>query len=314
MKAYVLYSGGLDSVLAIKLIQEQNISVIAVHFTSPFFGNPEFCQKIAKEQNFKLIIKKLGKKYFDIIRNPKYGYGSGFNPCLDCHLYLIKETQKIARGDIIATGEVLSQRPFSQKLKDFQVIEREAGLEGKILRPLSAKLLPETEYEKKEIIDRKKLLGIRGRSRRKQLAIAEEYNLRFSTPAGGCLLCEKEFAKKIKDLFLHRKRISDRDVELLKTGRHFRVGESKIIVGRNQKENGRILKLKGRKDFIFEVEGIGPTTLLLGKKSKQAIELAAELTLFYSDEKKASVKYGKKLEKKIRVKLLKKEELEKFKL
>jgi len=314
MLAYVLYSGGLDSGLAIKLIQEQGIKVIGVHFVSPFFGNPEFCKKISREQNFKLIVKKVDKKYLNIIRKPKYGYGSEMNPCLDCHIYMLKETKKLAKDQIIVTGEVLGQRPKSQKFSDFKIIEKETKLENRILRPLSAKLLQETIYEKKGIIDREKLLGIKGRSRGKQLELAKKYKLKFLSPAGGCLLADKEFAKKLKDLFYHKKRISEKDLELLKVGRHFRIGKSKIIVGRNEEENEIIKKLRKKGDFVFEVEGIGPTTLLQGKKNKASIKLAAELTLFYSDEEKAIVKYGKNFEKKIKVEKPKKMEIEKFRV
>ena len=175
MLAYVLYSGGLDSGLAIKLIQEQGIKVVGVHFVSPFFGNPDFCKKISREQNFKLIVKKVDKKYLNIIRKPKYGYGSEMNPCLDCHIYMLKETKKLAKDQIMVTGEVLGQRPKSQKFSDFKIIEKETKLENRILRPLSAKLLQETIYEKKGIIDREKLLGIKGRSRGKQLELAKKY-------------------------------------------------------------------------------------------------------------------------------------------
>lgn len=314
MKAYVLYSGGLDSGLAIRLLQEQNIKVIAVHFISPFFGNPGFCREVAKEQKFKLVIIKVGKKYMKMLRNPKYGYGSGLNPCLDCHLYMIKEIKKIAKGQIIATGEVLGQRSKSQKSGDLRLIEREAKLENKILRPLSAKLLPETEYEKKRIVNREELFGIEGRGRKKQLELAKKYNLRFLTPAGGCLLADKEFVKKLKDLFEHKKIISEKDLELLKLGRHFRIERNKIIVGRNEIENKKIIKFKGKEDFIFEVEGKGPTTLLRGKKNKRALELAAKLTLFYSDEEKVVVKYGKNLENEIKVEEPKRREVEEFRV
>jgi tRNA U34 2-thiouridine synthase MnmA/TrmU len=314
MLAYILYSGGLDSILAVKLIQEQDIKVVGVHFVSPFFGNPVFCKEVAREQNFKLIIKKVDKKYLNILRKPKYGYGSAVNPCLDCHLYMLKEIKKIAKKNIIVTGEVLGQRPMSQKSKDLRLMEKELKLENKILRPLSAKLLPETVYEKKGIIDREKLLGISGRSRRKQLKLAKKHNLKFLTPAGGCLLADKEFGKKLKDLFEHKKRICEEDLELLKIGRHFRIGENKIIVGRNEKENKEIIKLKQKEDFIFEVEGTGPTTLLQGKKNKEAIKLAAELTLFYSDEENASVKCGKNLEKEIKVEKPERERVEKFRV
>ncbi|OYT43062.1 MAG: hypothetical protein B6U88_02020 [Candidatus Aenigmarchaeota archaeon ex4484_56] len=309
--AYVLYSGGLDSMLSIKLLQEQKIRVIAVHFTSTFFNNKDFCKEVAKEIGFKLIIKKLSKEYIRVVKNPKYGYGSAMNPCIDCHLHMIKKLKKIAGNNIIATGEVLNQRPFSQKLSDFKIIEREAKLENKILRPLSAKLLPETIYEKEGIVNRNKFLAIKGKIRKTQLELARKYKLKFLTPSGGCLLTDKEFARKLKDLFEYKKRVSKIDLELLKIGRHFRINKTKIIVGRNKKEN---LKLKKSGKFFFEVDGIGPTTILLGEKNKKSIELAAKLTLFYSDEKNVSVKYGKKLERRIKVDIPKKEEIEKYRI
>ncbi len=314
MIAYVLYSGGLDSVIAIKLLQEQNIKVVAVHFTSPFFENEKFCRETAKEQGFKLIIKKLDRKYLNMIKNPAHGYGSAINPCLDCHLHMLKEIKKIAKNNIIVTGDVMGQRPFSQKSRDLQLIEKEAKLKNKILRPLTAKLLPETIYEKKGIVKREKLLGISGRGRKKQLEFAKKHKLNYLAPAGGCLLADKEFAKKLTDLFKHKKIISDSDLNLLKLGRHFRISENKIIVGRNENENKKIIKLKNKGDFIFEVEGMGPTTLLQGKKTKEAIRLAAELTLSYSNEKNVIVNYGKKQEKKINVKKIKREELELYKI
>ena len=314
MLAYVLYSGGLDSGLAIKLIQEQGIKVIGVHFVSPFFGNPEFCKKISREQNFKLIVKKVDKKYLKILRKPKYGFGSQMNPCLDCHIYMLKEMKKIAKNNIIVTGDVLGQRPMSQKLHDFKLIEKELKMKNKILRPLSAKLLPETVYEKNGIIDRKNLLEINGRGRKKQLNLAKKYKLKFLSPAGGCLLTDKEFSKKLKDLFEHKKRISKTDLELLKVGRHFRIGKNKIVVGRNEMENKKIEKLRKKGDFIFKVEGIGPTTLLQGRKNKESIKLAAELTLFYSDEEDSPVRYGKNPNKKIRIKKPEREEIEKFRI
>ncbi|RLJ00205.1 MAG: DUF814 domain-containing protein [Candidatus Aenigmatarchaeota archaeon] len=314
MIAYVLYSGGLDSVIAIKLLQEQNIKIVAVHFISPFFENEKFCRETAKEQGFKLIVKKLDRKYLKMIKNPSHGYGSAINPCLDCHLHMLNEIKKIAKGEIIVTGEVMGQRPFSQKSRDLQLIEKEAKLKNKILRPLSAKLLPETIYEKKGIVNREKFLGISGRGRKRQLEFAKKYKLNYLTPAGGCLLADQVFAKKLTDLFKHKKIISDLDLKLLKFGRHFRISENKIIVGRNEKENFKLTELKDKGDFIFEVEGIGPTTLLHGKKIKEAIKLAAELTLSYSNEKDVVVNYGKKLEKKITVKKIKREDLELYRI
>lgn len=314
MKAYVLYSGGLDSIVAINLLQGLGFEVIAVHFTSPFFGNPEFCKKVSEEQKFKLIIKKVKKNYYSLLRKPKFGYGSEMNPCIDCHLYMLKELKKLVGKNIIVTGEVLGQRPMSQKLDDLLTIEKKAGLKRKVLRPLSAKLLPETEYEKRGLVDRSKLWEIKGRNRKKQLEFAKKHKLNFLTPSGGCLLAEKEYAKKLRDAFKFSKIVSERDFELLKLGRHFRIKESKIIVGRNEKENYRLKSAKREADYLFEVDGIGPTTLLIGKKHKEAIELAAKLTLSYSDESDKRIKYGRKLEKELFVSKIDKKNFEKFRI
>lgn len=314
MKAYVLYSGGLDSILAIKLIQEQKIPVVAVHFITPFFDRPDFCREVAKEQKFRFIVKDLGKPYLKMLRKPKHGYGAHMNPCLDCHIMMLKEIKKIAKGGFIVTGEVAEQRPKSQKLGDFRIIEKETGLKGKILRPLSAKILPPTEVERKGIVDRKKLFGISGKNRSAQIGLAGKFKVRYLTPAGGCLLSEKEYSAKLKDLLAHRKNPSITELKLLKKGRHFRLGEAKIIVGRNEMENGEIEKLAGKSDYLFKVEGIGPLSLLLGKKTKEAIRLAAELTLMYSDEQDAKVLYGKKFEKTLKVEKPKREEIEKYRV
>jgi tRNA-specific 2-thiouridylase len=314
MKAYVLYSGGLDSVLAIKLMQEQKIPVIAVHFITPFFDRSDFCKKVAKKQGFKLVVKDLGKSYLKMLRKPRHGYGSGLNPCLDCHIFMLKTLKKMAKDGFIVTGEVVGQRPRSQKKNDLELIEKETRLKGRILRPLSAKILPETAVEKKGIVDRSKLFGISGRQRDIQFKLAKKYQVEHLTPAGGCLLAEKEYSNKLKDLLAHKKNPTKLDFKLLKKGRHFRIGENKIIVGRREEENYELEKIKAPPDYIFKVDGIGPNTLLLGKKRKEAIELAAKITLRYSDEEDKYVLYGKKFEKRIKVKKPSPEEIEKFRI
>lgn len=286
MKAVLLFSGGLDSGIAAKLLQAQKVKFIALQFTSPFFNQD--VSKLAKQLKISLKTIKLGIDYIKLIRKPKHGYGKNINPCIDCKIFMFKKAKKY--GDFIVTGEVLGERPMSQNLKALNLIEKEAKLKGKILRPLSAKLLPETIPEKKGIIDRNKLLAIQGRSRKPQLAFAKKYKLKnYSTPAGGCLLTQIEYAKKLKDLFKHKKTITIKDCELLKLGRHFRYKDSKIVVGRNEKENKLISKFKGIK---LEPVGIpGPTTLLQGKN----IKIAAQLTARYSDSKaKNKIKYNNK--------------------
>src|SRR3990170_6395488 len=303
IKALALLSGGLDSILATKLIVELGIDVVAFNVTSPFC----LCKKggcgaveAANQLGVELKIVYAGLEYLKIVRNPKHGYRRNVNPCIDCRIFLLRKAKKIAKdlgASFIFTGEVLDERPMSQHFPALKLIEEEAGLKGKILRPLSARLLPETEIEEKGLVDRAKLLEIRGRSRKPQIKLAGELNIKdYPCPAGGCLLTDKEFANRLRDFFGHRKRCSLVDVNLLKVGRHFRFGENKIIVGRNEAENKVLFAKKTRNDFAFEVPDIaGPITLLQGKKIKKAVEVAAALTAFYSDAKTevVSVNFGR---------------------
>jgi tRNA-specific 2-thiouridylase len=297
IKALALFSGGLDSILAVKLMLEQGIDVVAVNFVSPFC----LCEKggtgvseAARQLGVPLKVVDVGTEYLKMVQKPKHGYGKNMNPCVDCRIFIVKKAKKIAEelgADFIFTGEVLDERPMSQHFKAMKIIEEEAGLKGKILRPLSARLLPETVMEKKGLVDRKKLLGIRGRSRKPQLKLAEEFNIKtYPSPAGGCLLTCREYANKLRDLFKHKKRCSMADVSLLKVGRHFRFGKNKIIVGRNEAENNVLSEKKARNDYYFEVPDVGgPITVLQGAKTKKAIGTAAALTAFYSDAKTAEV-------------------------
>ena len=207
---------------------------------------------------------------------------------------MLKEAKKYADeigASFIFTGEVLDERPMSQHYPALRTIEEESGLKGRLLRPLSARLLPETAAEKKGLVKRERLLAIRGRSRKPQMALAREFGITaYPSPAGGCLLTEAEFAKRLRDLFQHRKRCTVADVALLRLGRHFRLGENKIIVGRNDAENKALMAGKARNDYSFEVPEIaGPITVLQGRKTKKAVEVAAALTAFYSDAKTEAV-------------------------
>jgi len=324
-KALALFSGGLDSSLAIKLVQEQGIEVEAITFLTPFYSakSGDFSlERAAQQLGVSLTVVRLGLDYLRVIRKPKYGYGKHMNPCIDCRIYMLKKAKQYARRigvSFIITGEVLGERPMSQNWKALRIVEEESSLKGKLLRPLSAKLLPPTEPEKAGIVDRNRLLDIRGRSRKRQLALARAYGItEYQSPSGGCLLTYKEFAAKLRDLLTHRKRVSMADLELLKVGRHFRLGDNKIIVGRSREENEMLLRLKGRNDYFFEAQGCGsPITLLQGPKTRQAIEKAAQLTAYYSDQKtgKVHIKYGRtKLEKNIFVKIPSKMEVEKLRI
>ena len=336
MKAIGLLSGGLDSTLALKLMLNQGIDVIALNFTSLFCTcNRCYAIELLKKEKipFKLINK--GDEDLKIIRSPKHGYGSGINPCIDCRIFILKKAKKImkeTKAKFIFTGEVLNQRPMSQYRKALDIIEKESGLKGLILRPLSAKLLSETIPEKKGWVKREKLLAIKGRTRKEQISLAGKFNLNYPCPSGGCLLTQKEFAAKVKDVFKYKKKVNENDMKLLRLGRHFRFHENqrfsghqkskisackdnKIIVGRNKTENEELLKEKG---IFFEVPNVGsPVTLLLGKKNKEAIIKAAQLTAFHSDNKdeKVKVRYGKgKLNKEIIVNKISKEEVDRLRI
>jgi tRNA U34 2-thiouridine synthase MnmA/TrmU len=290
MKALALLSGGLDSILATRLILDQGIEVVAVNFILPFAVEKEdYAGKAAKRFAIPLIRVKAGDEYLDIVRNPEHGYGSGLNPCIDCRIYMLREAKRIAKAlgaDFIFTGDVLGERPMSQHRKALELEEKEAGLEKMVLRPLSAKLLAETIPEREGWVDRSKLFAIKGKSRKHQIALAKKFGIPadYPSPSGGCLLTYREFASKLRDLFEHKEKVSMRDVSLLKIGRHFRIAASKIIVGRNEAENKLLLELKRPEDYVFEVPGYGsPITILEGAKGKEAIELAAKLTARYSD-------------------------------
>ncbi len=323
MKAVGLFSGGLDSALAIKLVQEQGIDVIAFNFVSSFWecgksSIPDLAKKL------KVPLKQIKEEtgYTRLVRKPKYGYGKNMNPCIDCKIYILKKAKEYAKkvnAKFIFTGEVLGQRPMSQHYNTLMLIEKEAGLKGKLLRPLSAGLLPETEAEKKGWIDRKKLLKLQGRTRTSQLELARKFKIdNFKCGGSGCKLTDKEYSKKLRDLFRSKKRILMNDIKLLNFGRHFRYKKNKIIVGRNKLENEQILKLKQKTDIILEVKSyMGPTTLLRGKADKKVIELAAKLTARYSDAEKEDiiVKYKKgKLNKEIVVNKIENKEIEKLRI
>ncbi|HXX87739.1 MAG TPA: hypothetical protein VEH86_04760 [Candidatus Acidoferrum sp.] len=325
IKAIALLSGGLDSTLAVKLMLDQGIDVEAVNFVSPFC----LCGKggcgaseVAKNLNMPLRTINVGEGYLRIVRKPRFGYGKNMNPCIDCRIFMLKKAKEYADetgASFIITGEVLGQRPMSQHGRALDLIEHEAGLEGKILRPLSARLLPPTEAEKKGLVNRESLPEIEGRSRKKQIRLAQDLKVSgYSCPGGGCLLTCKEFAGKLKDLFEHKKRVSLKDVQLLKLGRHFRFEKNKIIVGRNQAENKRLVQMKMPNDYCFEAQDCGsPITLLQGPKTKSAIEKAAQLTAYHSDKKEGTVKvkFGKgKLRKSLNTQTIARETVEKLRV
>lgn len=292
MKALALLSGGLDSTLAVRLILDQGIEVEALKFTSPFCqcdqGGKCHSAEVARELNIPIKTMYKGDDYLEIVKNPKHGYGTGINPCIDCRIFMLKKAKEYAEttgAQFIFTGEVLGQRPMSQHKRALDIIENESGLTGKLMRPLCAKHLPETEAEKNGWIDRNRLLDISGRSRKLQFEMAKNYNITsFSCPAGGCLLTDKNFSRKMRDFIDHSDSITMKDVVILKTGRHFRFNDSKILVGRNEKENGTLIRIKNDTDLMFFAQDCGsPTTILQGKNTEEAVRMAAIITAAYSD-------------------------------
>jgi len=302
MKALGLLSGGLDSTLAVKLMLEQGVEVETLNFVTPFcLCGRKGCDAADVASKFQVKLKRifLGDEYLKMLRKPKHGYGKNMNPCIDCRILMLKKAKRYAKqigAGFIFTGEVLDERPMSQHRRAMEIIERESGLKGKILRPLSAKCLPETDAEKRGWIEREKLLDIKGRSRKRQIELARSFGLSdYPCPAGGCLLTDRDFAAKVRDLFKHKRDVRLKDISLLKVGRHFRVESNKIIVGRNEMENRLLLSLKAPGDYRFEVPDCGsPITVLQGRKSSEAIRTAASLTARYSDAKRERVQvaYG----------------------
>jgi len=286
MKAICVFSGGLDSMLSAQIIREQGIEVIGVFFKTPFFG-PERAIRSARHIGLPLEIFDITEEHLRILKNPKYGYGENMNPCIDCHSLMFRIAKRIMEdkgASFVISGEVLGQRPMSQNRKALDIVSKESGLGRLLLRPLSAKKLPVTIPEEKGWVKRELLYGIHGRSRKVQMELAKKFNIReYPSPAGGCLLTEKGFSKRLRDLLETKVDPEIREIELLKYGRHFRIDEStKIIVGRNRVENEKIRELLGKEDIIFEPKDIpGPTVLLTGEKSEKNMELASDLTATY---------------------------------
>lgn len=318
-KAIALLSGGLDSTLAIKLMQEQGIDIVALHFTTPFCqcgGSKDGCKATAHTvaENFKIPIKTINNtdEFFKILKHPKHGYGSHMNPCIDCRILMLQTTQKYMAecgASFVVTGEVLGQRPMSQHRQSLDLIERESGLAGLILRPLSAQWLEITIPEKEGWVDRAKLLDIKGRSRKPQMSLANSFEIKdYPCPAGGCLLTDPSFSLRVKDLLQYSDLILN-DVLLLKAGRHFRLDrQTKLIVGRNDGENNIILSLVKESDVIIDMRDCpGPAGLLRGDCKQSNLDLACRITARYADSKPgdaevtAEIRINNILSKKIKV-------------
>jgi len=297
-KAIALYSGGLDSTLAILVMMKQGIEVTAITFMNHFgcdISDKSSCSKdpfaASVKFGFKVKLSHLSDKFMEIVKNPEHGHGKNMNPCIDCRILMLKEAKvmmELMGADFLITGEVVGQRPMSQRKESFPMIDKAADVKGIVVRPLCGKILPATIPEEQGLIKRELMYDFNGRSRKPQMALAQELGLtEYPAPAGGCLLTEPNYSYKLRELLDHKKDPDYKDIHFLRLGRHFRVTpDCKIIVGRHKDDNNAIRALLDPDDHIFKVEGVGsPTVVILGNATDEVIKLAASLCARYSDAK-----------------------------
>jgi len=291
-RVIVLTSYGLDSILALKIMKEEGLDVVGVHFATWFSRDKHTELDDLPDEYTTMDIRVLNidisNEYLDILLHPKHGYGRAVNPCIDCKILFLRKARELLKtlnADFVATGEVVGQRPMSQKSKTMRLIEEESGLKGWLLRPLSAKLLEETIPERLGWVNRNNLFGVAGRSRIKQFNLAAKYGIReYPTPAGGCLLTEKEFGNRFKDLLAHRKKIEINDIIVLRYGRHFRISANcKLVVGRNQKENDFLKRIKWGNLKIDISNTPGPYSIIECKQYESHLQIALEIIARYAD-------------------------------
>jgi len=291
VKGIALFSGGLDSILAFKLIAEQGIQVAGITFETPFFSAAK-ARATARRIGLPHAVLDITEEHLKMLRAPRYGYGKNMNPCIDCHTLMLKiagRKMEEEGADFVFTGEVLGERPMSQGKQSLQVVAKNAGYPDRILRPLSAKLLPETEPEREGKVDRSRLCDLQGRGRKRQMDMAVHYGVTsYPPPAGGCLLTDPMFSRRLRDLFAHHPDCGIREIELLKVGRHFRLNETtKVVIGRNAMDNDTIERLADHGDTLIRIAQVpGPSALIPGGGSEDTRLLAAALCARYSDAPK----------------------------
>ncbi|MCX7725219.1 MAG: hypothetical protein N2053_00070 [Chitinispirillaceae bacterium] len=303
----IMFSGGLDSTIAAHLLKSMGLSMLGIHFVLPFYSglgyNHKKIKNYAEQLNLPLIIEEEGEEFLPIVKNPQFGFGKNVNPCMDCRIRRLKRARELMEeygAKFIATGEVIGQRLKSQRLSCLHVIEKRANLKGKLLRPLSAGLLPPTIVEQEGLVDRSKLLSLSGRSREFQLQYAQKYGLKFSSPAGGCILTDVNIAKRYRILAEQFPDFNLCDFKLIAYGRHFLIDNKCIfIMGRDEYENKIIEKLTDDNDiFISLSEQTGPIGLCRGNFAQPQFTLAGSILAKYSkarDETEVKIEvYNKK--------------------
>ena len=273
--------------LAAELIRRQNIDVLCLTFATPFFG-AEKAQAAAKQINLPLAVEDITNQHLKMLKSPRYGYGKNMNPCIDCHILMLQEAGKkmVESGaDFIFTGEVLGQRPMSQGKQSLYVVAKNSGFPDYILRPLSAQLLEPIKAEREGKVDRSRLLSISGRSRKEQMQMATDFGItHYAPPAGGCLLTDSMFTRRLRDLFTHQADHDIHDLELLKYGRHFRADDQgKIIVGRNNSDNEKLRGLATDNDLVLFMADFPGPHVVVPHGIEALLPLAASLCVRYSD-------------------------------
>lgn len=286
IRALCLLSGGLDSQLAARLLLEQGIEVQGLTFKSIFFS-ARAGERAARQLDIPLLIDDFTPTILALLVQPKHGFGSAMNPCIDCHIAMVRRAGELMRErgfQFVSTGEVLNQRPMSQHRQALQQVASESGVGDYLLRPLSARLLPETEPEKRRWVDRARLLAFEGRNRKPQMALARELGITdYPQPAGGCLLTDPAYGKRLKDLKTHEG-LEIIPILRLRLGRHFRVGAVRVIVGRNQAENEQLEKERNVGEYLLKPGNIpGPSAILPSVATEDELQQAAALCARYSD-------------------------------
>jgi len=299
-KALGLLSGGLDSSLAALCLKRQGVEVTGISFVTPFFSSSK-AERSAEQMDIPLIVENISEVHLAMLKNPRYGYGKNMNPCIDCHAMMFRLAGEMMaeRGfDFLFSGEVLGQRPMSQNANALRSVANYSGQPDRIIRPLSARLLPITPMEEQGLVDREQLLELQGRSRKPQEALAKEWGLTdFPSSGGGCLLTEIHFSDRLRDLITHQPDCTVDDVELLKIGRQFRLSkQSKLTLGRHQKDNEAIQAAAKSDYIILRTPGVsGPLGLVSGTPSEEDLQTAGAIVASYGkgkDQEKVEILAG----------------------
>lgn len=295
-KGIHLYSGGLDSLISAKLLIDQGIDLIGLHFILPFFPldydpSTTHLAQLADRIGLKLRFIRCGRDYMDMAVDPQHGFGKQMNPCIDCKIFFMKTAAGIMKEEdaaFISTGEVVGQRPMSQMKNMLNHIIYETELEGKLLRPLSAKILKATDAENAGIVDRNQLLDISGRGRERQMTLAAQWGIHdYAAPGGGCLFTDPHIAVRIRDLYARHPDFSLLDVTFLSVGRHFRLGDhTTFIVPRNEEETIMVEKYKDTADLYLYSNFPGPSVYVRGPAADSDIELLAAFISRYGKPEK----------------------------